>query len=78
MYDDELICTRIIDGQTKTFYGDKAVNLLTKKDKISFKKVLIHNNRIVMQSNKTQVVIRDLESMYENGIFDYFYHNING
>lgn len=77
MYDDELICTRIIDGQEKTFYGEKAISLLVKKDKINFKNVRIHNNRIVMQSNKTQVIIRDLEEMYENGMFDYFYHNIS-
>lgn len=76
-YDDELICTRIIDGQEKTFYGDKAINLLVKKDKINFRKIRLQNNRIVMQSAKTEVVIRNLEDMYDNGMFDYFYNNIS-
>lgn len=76
MYDDELSCTRIIDGKEKTFYGDKAINLLVKKDKINFKKVRIHNNRMVMQANNTQVIFRDLNEMLDNEIFDYFYNNI--
>lgn len=77
MYEDELICKRIIDGQVKTFYNYEAINILVKKDKIKFKKANIYNNRIVLQSGKTQVVIRDLESMYENGMFDYFYNNMS-
>lgn len=77
MYDDELICTRLIDGQEKTFYGEKAISLLAKKDKINFKRVRIHNNRIVMQSRNNQIIIRNLEEMYENGMFDYFYNNMS-
>lgn len=76
-YDDDLICTKVVDGQEKTYYGEKAIALLVKKDKINFKRVRIHNNRIVMENKDTQIIIRDLENMYNNNIFDYFYNNIN-
>lgn len=77
MYDDELTCTRIIDGEVKYFYGDKAINILIKKDKINFRKVKISNNRIVMEGANTQVVLRDLDELYENDILGYFYNNIS-
>lgn len=76
-YVDELKCIRYKDGKRRIFYGDEAIELLTNKDRINFRKVQIKNNELILLSSKSKLIIKNLDKMLENDILGYFYHNLD-
>ncbi|MCH5167721.1 MAG: transglycosylase SLT domain-containing protein [Erysipelotrichales bacterium] len=73
---NELICTRLVDGKTTQFIGESAVNLLKKKDKIKFTKAQASDNSVLLESKNTRVYVNKEVLFGEHNYSSCLYHNM--
>lgn len=74
---DELICIKVVNNTTATYYGEEAIDWLKFKDRVKYKKVRITQTGIVFESPNSRVYITNDVITSNKNYLNCMYNNID-